>query len=173
MKPKEIHNAAKQGTLSPSIPQEWASRLGRDDLEFLAARLADLLAADARGACVPDTVPSAIQEAGAADNHLLTVDELLAARPGLSRSWLYRNAGDCGAIQKNKSKRSPLWFRLRDVDAELDRRRKAPVPEVVEPLEMREVRRTRSRRARCAADDGAFTADGYPRRFQISPRRAA
>jgi hypothetical protein len=105
-----------------------------------------------------------------APRRLITTKEVVAARPGISPAWLYRNAADCGAIRKNKSGRSPLWFRLADVDAELEQRRKKPIRETVEaPANPT----TQRQRVRPRSTNGMVTANGAPRSFDIRPRRAA
>jgi hypothetical protein len=152
---------------------EQAVRLHPDDLVLLTARVAEAVAervvhqmADVLTAkALPD------EQAGRGNpRSLLTVPEVVAARPGISAPWLYANGADCGAIRKNRSKSSPLWFRLADVDAELERRRKKPVKDTVHaPAPSTSPRR----RARRTTSSERFTAGGAPRRFDISPRKSA
>lgn len=101
---------------------------------------------------------------------LLTVREVLAARRGLTKSWLYANAAAGGAIRKNDTKRSPLWFRLEDVDAELDRRRKAAMGRTEQAngvlVSAPSSQLERSRQRYC-------TAKGSPRTFAVRPRVGA
>jgi hypothetical protein len=158
MRPPKISKMAAVGAGLRAEGGHRAARLHPDELEEIAALLADKLAGEMR-------VPA--REA------LLRVDEVVAARPGLKRSRLYADADEFGAIRINKTKRSPLLFRLADVDAELDRRRKAPQRAAAVAAEMPALRRYAPRRGRCRTDDGAFTADGYPRRFGLSMSRAA
>jgi hypothetical protein len=113
--------------------------------------------------------PSASAAAPTPDR-LLTTDEVVAARPGLTRAWLYANKADCAAIQKNSSRRSPLWFRLADVDAELDRRRKKSVRQTAEAPTASPRSRRRQHRS---TTSGELTANGAPRSFDVRPRRVS
>jgi hypothetical protein len=119
-------------------------------------RLADLIAAR-----IADGAASVSASA------LLTVREVLASRRGLTKSWLYANAAACGAIRKNNTRRSPLWFRLEDVDAELDRRRKAAMDRGQRtdgaPASALSAQPSRGRRP-------YSTANGSPRFFPVRPR---
>ena len=164
------------GSAAAQTAGEPAARLHPDDLAQLASRVADALAtrvAEQVAAFLAAETAAAEQtasDAPLARNSLLTVDEVLTARPGMSRSWLYGNAADCGAIRKNNSRRSPLWFRLIDVDGELERRRKKPVKETVKAPVLHTPRRRRARRRTASAP---LTANGAPRSFDVRPRRAA
>ena len=144
------------------------ARLHPDDLAQLASLVAEQVADFLAGEVA--TGKQTAQEAPPAPGALLTVKEVLAARSGITRWWLYAYKADCRAIRKNKSLRSPLWFRLVDVDAELDRRRTKPVKEAVEPPVLPAPRRRRARRGTTA---GSLTANGAPRSFDVRPRRAA
>lgn len=130
-------------------------RLHPEDLQHLAWLITSQLHT-AGGAAPPST------------HELLTTGEVLRARPGLSREWLYDNAANCRAIRKNRSKRSPYWFRLCDVDAALDAQRLAPVVPIAS--------KGRARSTVCAQKrpgDDTHTSNGAPRSFDIRPRRAA
>lgn len=140
--------------LAAQLAEEIVARVG----EELMARMTQAVAA-------AQDAPSAALTSGA----LLTVGEVLAARPGLSRRWLYDNKADCGAIQKNRSKSSPLWFRLAEVDAELERRRKR----TVNAPSVSSGRHTPRPRVGVRLTPGkTLTPNGAPRTFQIVPRRA-
>jgi hypothetical protein len=162
--------AASQAARQP------AARLHPDDLAQLASRVADELAPrimEQVARCLVAQTTAAeptATDARLAPTSLLTVDEVLAARPGMSRSWLYGNAADCGAIRKNHSRRSPLWFRLIDVDAELDQRRRRPTRETVETAVLHAPRHRRTTRR---TDGTQLTANGAPRSFDVRPPRAA
>ncbi len=154
-----------------SVTPEAGVCLSRAELEGLMAEVAEAVAqrvgeevADLLSISPPHADKSALEASCA----LLTVDEVVAARPGITANWLYNNAPACGAIQKNKTQRSPLWFQLPEVDAELKRRRKKPIKEAVEPSEPPTVRR--HRKTRHMAANGSLTANGAPRSFDIRPR---
>src|ERR1035437_360265 len=99
-------------------------------------------------------------------NRLMSSAEVVVARPGLTRAWLYEHAEDCGAIRRNKSKRSPFWFRLCDVDAAIDGPRCTATPaERTAPVYG--ARRSRPMRRQ---DGDDYTAKGSPRSFTIRPR---
>jgi hypothetical protein len=98
---------------------------------------------------------------------LLTVKDLLEARPGLSRRWVYENAAACGGMRKNVSSRSPLWFRLSDVDAELDNRRKGPSP-LTRPTAARATTPPAGSRSKSASR--SKTCSSSPLTFDIRPR---
>jgi hypothetical protein len=117
---------------------DGALRVHPDDLAQIVALLADALAprlAEHVAALLASESAATSSAANGArtPEALLTVAEVVAARPGMTRSWLYANAAACGAIRKNPSARSPLWFRLADVDAELETRRKRRDEVTVEP----------------------------------------
>lgn len=131
------------------------TRLHPEDLQHLAGLITSQLR-------------PGVGDASLSTHELLTTDEVLRARPGLSREWLYDNAANCRAIRKNKSKRSPYWFRLCDVDAALDAQRLAPVVPIVS--------KGRARSTVCAhprRENDTHTMNGAPRAFDIRPRRAA
>jgi hypothetical protein len=109
----------------------------------------------------------AAQATAAPTNSLLTTGEVLALRPGMTRRWLYENAAACGAMRKNPSQKSPLWFRLADVDAELERKRKKPVKQP--PPAPRPPRR---RQAKLRAAAVKLAANGATSPFVIRPRPA-
>jgi hypothetical protein len=148
-------HSAEVAQLAARLADEVMARIG----EELMARVSQAVAA-------AHDAPGAAPKPGA----LLTVGEVLAARPGLSRRWLYDNKGDCGAIQKNRSKSSPLWFRLAEVDALLERRRtrKLTAPSVSSALRTPRPRAGVSR----PTSGQTLTPNGAPRTFQIVPRRA-
>jgi hypothetical protein len=127
--------------------------LAKSDLEVLAGLIRESIAE--RGRC--------------ADNYmdrLMSSAEIVAARPGLTRQWLYDHADECGAIRKNNSKRSPFWFRLCDVDAAIDgRQQTTTIAERTTPAYG--LARGRPIRLR---DGDAYTAKGSPRSFTIRPR---
>ena len=146
------------------------ARLHPDDREWLVAQVADRVVArvaeELMSCLVGDIDASkAAQDAAPSPDGLLTTDEVLALRPGIRRSWLYRNSAECGAIKKNLSRRSPLWFRLADVDAELQRRRKKPVKPVPAPRSARRQAKLRATAARLATNGAASP-------FVVRPRPA-
>jgi hypothetical protein len=131
---------------------DGALRVHPEDLaqivELLADALAPRLAEHVAALLAPESAATSSASNGApTPEALLTVAEVVEARPGMTRSWVYANAAACGAIRKNPSARSPLWFRLADVDAELEKRRKRRDEVAVESSATR-TRRVRGSRAR-------------------------
>lgn len=148
------------------------ARLHPDDREWLVAELAERMAAKVAEelmSCLVGEIDAAkaAQATAPPTNSLLTTDEVLALRPGITRRWLYENSAACGAMRKNASQRSPLWFRLADVDAELQRKRKMPVKQA--PAAPRSPRR---RQAKLRAATVKLAANGTASPFVIRPRPA-
>lgn len=148
------------------------ARLHPDDREWLVAQLAERMAAKVAEelmSCLVGEIDAAkaAQATATPTNSLLTTNEVLALRPGMPRRWLYENSAACGAIRKNPSQKSPLWFRLADVDAELERKRKKPVAQP--PPVPRSPRR---RQAKLRAAAVKLAANGATSPFVIRPRPA-
>jgi hypothetical protein len=99
-------------------------------------------------------------------NRLMSSADVVVARPGLTRAWLYEHAEECGAIRRNKSQRSPFWFRLCDVDAAIDGARCTATP-AERAAQVYGPRRGRPKRRQ---DGDDYTAKGSPRSFTIRPR---
>ena len=148
------------------------ARLHPDDREWLVAQLAERMAAKVAEelmSCLVSEIDAAkaAQATAPPTNSLLTTKEVLALHPGMPSWWLYRYSAECGAIRKHLSRSSPLWFRLADVDAELQRRLKKPVKQP--PPAPRSPRR---RQAKLRAAAVKLAANGATSPFVIRPRAA-